>query len=678
MANKMCLPSSLSSLQKADWSKVGHSVLEAVQELCGQDELTSQPTDWKQKVVCVVWLKALCGEIEDDVEAAWKENPFFPLQNGLPDVNRAVLLELVKSVAAADVFAHMLLCLPRAQIVPELEKLAQHVKSSPTREDDVQLFLDVWWELWKGRDERKVREVDNKEDTGTMFAKEFDRVSSKTSGVSPQAKRLKLDTVEELVPSASTDVLHILLHTLKDIKDSVSSTDVCHKALSVSLDCLYTAYMIDQEDKLPTKDKMHILSKAVGIRAEHDGKLSPELIWEVQRDFRAAQTPSQFQPNTMTLGEALDLITDLTQFWLNSTTIKLGDGVNVSYSAFRLEQSVNKVLAAQNKACSSEAMCETDENVTKINTLRSLLKSLTFPASQTTPETEAEVTMTIINHQLDDYQNFALLFVSEESWASSNEHWLDCLEKNKTVFQRHDILISLTSTVMGKLQSENSDVNQVKKLIKVTADIFSALTLEDKNKSLEAMMQLSTRGFFGHVVPTDVTTGFEKELNMTFNCIIQGGGGASAADSQNNLSTAATLVARVAFQNPEATLRSCCHAAIFNKGAFSLMAKILQQLPGLREQTGGINESEKSQNDYPCEEKKDERDVSLLCRCLQNTVKKKSLSSGEKEQFLKFVDLMMSADGEERSCGFLTQQEVVNVFVLPYLSKGKFHEKSLV
>lgn len=668
LANKLCLPSSLASLQKADWGRVGHPVVEAVREICRQDELDDHLNTmsgcWKKKIVCVVWLKLLCGETGRDVEVEWRENPFFPLQNSLPDVSHVVLLELVKSTAAADIFAQFLLLLPQCQICTELERLTQHVTSSPTGEDDIQLFLEVWWELWKGRDEQKAGGDNSIE---RMFANQFNRMSSKSSGLSPQAaKRLKLDTTDQQASSPTTGVLHILLHALKDVKDHVSSTDLCLQALSISLDSLYTSFLIDQEVILPTKEKMLILSKVVSMTEKQHEKLKPELIWQAQRDLRASHTPSQFQPCRMTLGETLNIISGLAQFWLNSGLLKVYDSSNPSYSLFKLKQSVLRVLTSLDEA--KVSVQETEKDI-----LKRLQQSLAFPARESRPEVNVQVATIIISHRLEDYQNFALLFARESSWAACDEHWLDCLQKNQAAFQQHDIVINLASTLMNKLHTESSDVSQWRKLMKVIADLFSTLSLEDKNKSLAAMLRLSTRGFLGCSVPSDVTDGFEKELNMAFNCIIQGGGGAS----QGNLNTAASLVARVAFQNPEATLRSCCHSAIFNKGTFSLMAKILQQLPGLRGQRQRRDEAQSNEERKEAEEKtNDGKDYlsggSLLCRCLQETIKTKALSANEKEQFLKFLGLLMmpvmTVEGEEWRQSFLQPQEVVNVFVLPNIS----------
>ncbi|KAG8002261.1 Gem-associated protein 4 [Nibea albiflora] len=665
LADKLCHPSSLSSLQKADWSRVGRPVLEALGEIC---RLGAHPTvttiSWTKKVICVVWLKLLCRETEEDTETGWRENPFFPLQNGLPEVNYAVLLEVVKSTAAVSTqtFAHFLLCLPQSQICAELERLVQHVRSSPTAEDDVRLLLQVWWELWKGQDEQKAGEGESIE---TMFARQYARLSSKSSGVSPQAaKRLKLDPSELKALSPTSDVLHLLLHALKDIKDHITTTDLCLQALSISLDALYTSCLIDQAVALPPKEKIRILSVIVSIRERNGEKLSPELIEEAVRDLHTSHTPSQFRYSRMELGEALKNVTELARFWQSSGLLKACDSTNPSYSAFRLEQSVHRVLAALQKV--PEAMTEIDDQEAEKDILRGLLESLALPATESTPEVNMSVTAIIISHRLDNYRNFAALFASEESWAACKERWMDCLEKNQAAFQQCDTLIKLTSTLMCKLQSESADVSYCRKLMKVITDIFSALTLKDKNTALAAMLRLSRRGFFGCCVPSALTEGFEQELSMAFNCIIQGGGGASAAVLQGNLNTAASLVARVAFQNPEAALRSCCHSAIFNKGAFSLMAKILQQLPGLRDEAPSDGEESIDEGNDALS------GSSLLCRCLQEIINTKALSANEKEQFLKYVGLLMTpvmtGEGEGRRQSFLPPQEVVNIFVLPNLS----------
>lgn len=205
---------------------------------------------------------------------------------------------------------------------------------------------------------------------------------------------------------------------------------------------------------------------------------------------------------------------------------------------------------------------------------------------------------------------------------------------------------------------------------------FTSLSLKDKNKVLTAMMRLSNRGFFGCSIPSAVNDRFEQELNMAFNCIVQGGGGVA----QSNLNTAVSLVARVAFQNPEAALRACCHSAVFNKHGFALIAKILQQLPGLigpgeRKDEAQSDEEDRQEAMETVDEGKDAvRGGSVLCSCLQEMIKNKPLSASEKEQLLKYLGLLMmpvvAVEGEEGKQSFLPPQEVVNMFVLPNLSSA--------
>lgn len=651
LADKLCLPSTLSSIQKADWARVGHPVVEALSEICGNGEVDVHLTTEERlikKLVCVLWLKLLCKEDGEDIEMAWRENPFFfYLQNGLPKINHVVLFEVVKSLSAARTFSSLLLHLSPSQTCTEIEKLVEHVKSSPVTEDDIQLFLDVWWEMWKSR----VEEI-KFDDIETMFAKQFACLNSTSSGLSPNAaKRLKLDAAATL---PTTDVLPCLLHALKDIKGHISSQDLCLQALSISLDAIYTCFLIDQEVILPSKERVQILSKIASIQEKNEEKLDSKLIKEAQRDLQAACMPSPFQPAAMTLCEALNIVTEIAQFWESCGLLKIIDSSRTSMSAFKLEQSAKRVLTALSGAMTG---IETERK-----NLQRLLESLSFPAIDSTPELNARVAAIVINHCLDNYHNIAELFASEESWAAGEEQWIECVEKNQAAFQQHGALNKLSSTLMSKLHSNSINVNHCRKLMKVIADIFSALPLNDKNQALADMVTLSSRGFFGSSTPGPVTEKFEQELNMAFNCIIQGGGPASTGATQQNLNTAVSLVARVAYQNPEAALKACCSSAVFNKDAFTLMAKILQQLPGLR----GRQEREAE-----AEQKDDQRHSGLLCGCLQEIIKTKSLSASEKMQLLKFVELLMkpvTAEEEDKGHSFLPPCEVVNTFVLPYLS----------
>lgn len=641
-------------------------MLEAVREVCRQDTFCAHPStasatavSWIKKVVCVVWLKLLSRENDEDIEKAWKQSPFFSLQSGLPEVNHVVLLEAVRSMAAAKVFASFLLHLAHPQMCAELERLVQHVKTCPTREDDVELFLDVWWELWKGKDEEEKSEEDKIE---TLFARQVASLCCASASVHPQAaKRLKLDQMDTSSSLPATDVLHILLYTLREIRNNVTSTELCFQALSLSFDALYTTFLIDQETGLSPMERLHYLSQVAVITERNDEKLSPELVREAQRDLRASHRPSLFRSSVITLGEAFKMITELAQSWQSSGLLKPCGSINSSIWAFKLDQSVQRVLLAL-----PETVDEVDDLQAERNKLNELLHSLGFSAINVSTEVSARVTAIIITHRLDGYQSFTTLFASEEHWSAGEEQWMTCLEKNQVVFQQCDALIRLTATIMAKLNSGVLDVSQCKKLMTIAAEIFTTLSSEEKNRALADMLELSSKGFLSCSAPSAVTERFEKELNMAFNCIIQGGGRAS----QGNLNTAVSLVARVAFQNPEAALRSCCHSAIFNKDAFSLMANILQQLHGLRGRQARKDETQAGSETIEVNDAAS--GSALLCACLREITRTKSLSANEKEQLVKFVGLLLkpviTLDGDEKKQSFLSQPEVMNNFVLPGIS----------
>ncbi|KAL6104994.1 gemin4 [Pungitius sinensis] len=646
LADKLCVPSSLSSLQKADWSRVGRPVLEALRDVSEGEEPAGAGL---KTLVSSVWLKVLCGETGEDVETSWRDNPFFPLQNGLPPLNRVVLLEVVKSTATARIFARFLAALPGAQVCGELESLARHVSG----EDDVGLFLEVWWELWKGGDEREAGAEDTAE---AAFARQFARLVSESSAASPRAaKRLKLDASDPPPSPPSSDVLHILLHALRDLKGQVSTAELCLRALCVSLDALYTSFLADRA-ALPAEEKLRLLCEVLAIREQSEEELTPELIREAQRDVQASHVPSRFEPARMKLAEALAIVTEVAQFWRDGGLLAAcGGGSKPSRSALRLERSVRRVLAGLKKA----DVTETDGG--EKEALRALLESLAPPPSESRPDLSARVAAAVVDHRLDGYQDVALLFASERTWAARDVLWTDCLERNQAAFQRLDALLQVTSALEDKLRGDGADAAQCRRLTKVAADVFSALSLKDRNAALAAALRRSGGGLFGGSAPAAVTQGFEQELNMAFNCIIQGGGAMAA---RGNLNTAVSLVARVAFQNPQATLKACCHSAVFNKGAFSLMAQILQQLHGLRGQGGG------GAADVEAEGGGGPGGGALLCRCLRETIGTKSLSANDEEQLLGFLGLLMApVEGqEEEGWSFLAPREVVNVFVLPNIS----------
>ncbi|KAJ0063834.1 hypothetical protein NL108_011080, partial [Boleophthalmus pectinirostris] len=623
----------LSSLQKADWDKVCDPILEAIREV---NQHKNDTEDVKKTLICAVWLKLLSTEEEESIEVTWKESPLFASHNGLPELNRVVFLELVRSTKSLNIYTRLLLCLPPLQLCSEIEKLVSHISSSHVRDKDIHFFFDVWWELWSCKDVHK----DNTEE---MFTQEVARMSSNT--LKQPAKRLKLDSPD--LCTSGPDLVNILFCTFRNLSDQITQPELIFKALSVSINVFFTAFLCDVGPVISTKEKLEILTEMATIKEKNNKKLGPKMIADSLKDLNTIQGLCRFKPLLLKFEDALQVIVDVAYNWNCNGLLQVEDKSSISYCVFKSKLGLQNVFAAfeKTKRCKDTVLCSIFEQK----------NWMTHKNVEVPDDFCAEITKTIISHKMDDYRNFALLFASETSWTTCNETYIDFLEKNQLAFREQTALIKLTKSIVGKFSSGSVDVSNYRKLMKVTADIFSALSLDHKNKVLAEVMGISKRGFFGSSMPLTVTTSFEQELNMAFNCIIQGGGGPSAS---SNLNTAVSLVARVAFQNPEAAVRAMCNSAIFNKGAFTIMAKMLQQLPGLSGRTSESNQDGEG-ND-------------LLCSCVKDIIKTKQMSQDEKEQLIKFLSLLMKpvmmAEGERGGEGFLLPHKVVCTFVLPNLA----------
>ncbi|KAJ7990281.1 hypothetical protein DPEC_G00298690 [Dallia pectoralis] len=642
LANTQYQPVPLSALKKEDWGKVCHPILQAVGEICGQQRGGCQTSfHWKKKILCILWSKVLGMESREDVEMGWRENPFFSLQNSLPDINRTVLFEMVKLPGFSQIYARLLLHLPAAHLSAELQKLVQHVTCNST-ENDLRVLLEVWWELWRGHEEQHEDGLDK------VFTTIWTQLSNST-GFSPQAaKRFKSDP-DAPSPPLITDLLSIFLNALEEMEKHLSTSDLCCFALSNCLDFLYTTHLIDQVDFLPAEEKLRCLTDMAAIRKRCAGieMFDPvQVIREAQRDLRATHTPSEFKPCGMTLARTLKTVSQLTLTWSQRGLFKKIDSGDPGDSAIRLRSSLSRVLKSLEDQTLSVSVDEADRQ--EINdaqrTLSGLFGSLFLTDTENNAPDMASVALTIIDHRLDGFQDFTMLFATDLSWSLVDEEWISCLERNKSSFQQKDIVMKLVSTLTAKCQTD-VDVGQCRKLRDTIVDIFSELPLAEKNATLAEMLTCSRRGLQGSL-PQAVTDGFNEELNMAFNCLIQGGA------AQGDLSSAVSAVARVAFQNPEATLRRCCHLAVVNLGAHSLLSRILQQLSGLR---GGIPGGI-------------EGTTSLLCRCLQETAATKLSSAKEEDQFLHFLVALMQPSVSGSAQSFLLPEEVVCAFVLPHLS----------
>ncbi|XP_072548125.1 gem-associated protein 4 [Salminus brasiliensis] len=650
LANQLCQPAPLSALRKEDWERVGRPIVQAVTEICGQlcgdnqDQL-----NWKKRILCIVWSKILEVGTGEDVDVKWKENPLFPVQNSLPDINHAVMFELVKSMGFFSIYVELLQCFQAAEQWRELERLAKHVTSDST-EEDVKFLLEVWWELMKGRRE----ELDNLDQ---IFTTQCIRFEQSPSDCSPQAsKRFKPDPESA---ASTTCIFSLLFQTLNSMKECITCPELCYFALSNCLDMLYTSHLLDRAVELPVEAKLQIIARSVSLRKTNCLLEAVELtqaISEAQRDLAATLTPAQNKPSGMTILQAMQVILGLICSWEAKGLLTM-PSCEPSGLAIRLKDSIRRVFETLEQM--SEGL---DGNGETLNSLRKALTDLLASSSITVSESSstdlASVAMAILDSNLKGFQDLPKLYASKLSQAFNETEWLNCLERNKSVFQQKDLVMTLVSTLIAKSQGD-TDVKQSTKLKDVIMDIFSQLLLPDKNAALSEILKLSKKGLHGFL-PSSVTLGYDKELNLAFNSIIQGG-------AKSSLSSAVSAVARVAFQNPEAALCRCCHMAVVNLGAHTLLAQILQQLPGLR-----------SSPEVPKELRNKEQN--LLCRCLHATVWNKFSSAQEEDQFLHFLSALMEPSiidqTEEKLC-FVPPEEAVCAFVLPYFSSSTSSSSSV-
>ncbi|KAJ8372782.1 hypothetical protein AAFF_G00277250 [Aldrovandia affinis] len=195
-------------------------------------------------------------------------------------------------------------------------------------------------------------------------------------------------------------------------------------------------------------------------------------------------------------------------------------------------------------------------------------------------------------------------------------------------------------------EGERQDTNELRctlknlELLSLPCLECSPVEMTRKNEALAAMLDSWGKRGMNRSLPHPLSEGFSEELNLSFNSIIQ-------SQAKSSLGLAVSAVARVAFQDPEATLHRCCHMAVMNLGA----------------------------------EGEDGAGGSLLCSSLQEAVWGKLSTPQEEKRFLDFLATLMNlnraAESKEEGVSVLLPEKVVSTFVLPCLSSSSPHTCSL-
>lgn len=638
LAEKLCQAGLLSATKKDEWSTVGRPIIDSLKELLyerGQSEHMEQVYK-RKKILCVIWSKLLENERGKDVETSWKKNALFSVLNQLPDINRTVLFEVVKSMDFYKIYVELLLCLQQTDLCLEVEHLVQYVTTDTTTKD-AQLLLEVWRGLWRGS-------WGGTETFDSVFVDQFTDVPSQAP------KRARLDP-----ETSSRGVIFHLFQAVRDIKDNIISFDLCCFALSNCLDSIYTLYLLGHQVEVSAHKKLERLSVEVALAKQHERAEKFDLvkvIREAQKDLTAVETPSKVKPAGLTLTKAMQTVICLLNVWEEKGLLKVTEKGSQTRNALVLRTSIHRILQTLDQCDGLEI-----EGGEGANELKNALKKISERMLQNEPtKTSSEmasIAMIIIDHRLEGFQQFISLFVADLSWSLNGNEWISCLERNKNVLKERELVMKLVSILIAKCQTDE-DIYNCRRLKDLVVDLFCELPTADKNDTLVDMISLSKKGLHGHL-PQALTEGFNVELNLAFNCIIQRG-------AQSNSDLAVSAIARVAFQNPEATLRQCCHLAVVNLGAHIHLSKILKCLSGL-----GVQPSDKESG---------RAHGSLLCRCLQETVKDKLATSQEQEQFLQFLGALMEPSGNSGR-SFVPPHDVFQIFIFPYLSSPSPHHYSL-
>uniref|UniRef100_UPI00398F6391 gem-associated protein 4 n=1 Tax=Pristiophorus japonicus TaxID=55135 RepID=UPI00398F6391 len=674
LAKKQSQHKILLEMKKSDWATLGKPIVCAVHEICGRETDMAQDAvetkRWQKKVLAFIWAKLLNphasgtnieGRSDAESDRRWKEDLFFSTESMIPEISHTVLFELVKSLGASQVFVELLSALPADRRHLEMTHFVDHVLDG-TSGEDVAIFLDVWWELMKQNEGQRDEMVQT---FGVEAKKYLARVSDEFCHSS---KRLKLDPdVSPLFPSeslpgssANLSIPSLLLDGLKRMKSHITPYIYKCSALAKLSDLICKSVLSDNIIELSAEVYLQKFSQLIVL----DNPMVQTFpvtesfirsVKEAERELRASYQNTAFKLSQEALTPGIEAFADIFQSWETDIQTELENDSNFQRRSLAIYRTVESLK------CLSE-ICPVLQNSNTLSqdakkTLSDLLLSSTsfvekvgsyvvLDDAATSDKVKLSVALTIIDGRMERYAEICKIFASSPGWALSEDGWLDCLERNREIFQDADLVLRLVGTL--KSSCSVNETSKVKRLKNVVLDCLSALSIADKNKALLGV--LSSYGSNGLCKDGGVFKGwFDEEVNMAFNCITQ-------SETVNSIDKAVTAIARVAFLNPEATLQKTCHLAAVNLGAHKLLAQILKTLPAL-----SFEDNQSSDG------------LNLLAKCLVETAWGSLATTKEENQFLEFLISLMEP-GEvidhEPPIPLLQPADASKIFVLPHLMES--------
>lgn len=634
LAARLLQPRPLRELRKADWPRAGVPITDALREI---GERCPSPLGlWKKEAVAIVWAKILLrAPPAASLEWGWKDDGFFSVGAMIPDVNHTALFELVKALGVPRLLVQLLLALPPAVCREQLEKLVEYI-SSETSPSDIRLFLDVWWEVMKHREEQE-------DETVSAFGALIHQHGAEPSledGVQPP-KRFKGD------PGNPPGLPMVLLEGLKQIRGSIAQPRLRCYALANLAELLCLSPGLGPGDSpLPITEHLAKLSATVSLwSSDTDCQYHPcGLAEKVREAERSMSLLALTKPSREELFGGLELLCSLMQAWGEELQDTLRGSEELCFDSYRLLDTLSSLGKKLDFLLETGDLGEGETRVvlelTQLS--RDFLRDTSAVLKDLDTSLVSSVAMAIIAQRLDRHVDTCSVFASEKTWAFSKA-WVECLVKNKVLFQNTELVLKLLETLVNFAMSHHDKEAQELQMqvTKAIVECYTELSLSDKNKVISGVLaSWGAQGLSQNVQV--VREGLQEDLNVTFNQITK-------SVSDEGLSRAVASMARLTLLSPEATVKQVCHLAVVNLGAHQFLAQILCSFPAL-----SFLESREDPG----------RPRSLVVRCLEEAVWGKLSTAREEEQFLQFLSFLMQPGSATL---LVSPAEVTRTFVLPCL-----------
>ncbi|NWZ23423.1 GEMI4 protein, partial [Asarcornis scutulata] len=644
LASRLVQPRALSELRKGEWALVGPPITDALKEIGARCPSPPQGSLWKKEAVAVVWAKVLLpAPPAASLDQEWREDAFFSVGRMIPDVNHTVLFELVKALGEPRHFVPLLLALPHAVRRNELQRLVQYV-ASETSPSDIRFLLDVWWEMMRHEEGQEDRTVS----TFSALVHQHGGESSPDDGLQPP-KRFKGDPGSLSGSPTATSLLMVLVEGLKETYRSIAQPRMkcCALANLVELLSAFTE-LAAEGSPLPVMEYLEKVSSVVSLwssdaESQYHHRALDEQVKEAERSMSFSSL-AKLSREELFVG--LDFLCSLLHAWGEELQGILSSSEDPCYESYRLLDALTAfrkslVCFSENGGLSKDEMHKVIELP---QTIEDFLKEISTSQKSKDSDTclVSSVAMTIIEQKLHRHVEMCSVFASEEAWVFS-KGWVDCLVKNKELFQKPELVLKLLQTLVNFAKScRDREAREMQmQVTKAIVECYSELSLPDKNQVISGV--LASWGGAGLSLNLQVVVeGFQEDLNVTFNQITK-------TVSDEGLTRAVASVARLTLLYPEATLKQVCSLAVVNLGSHQFLAQILCSLPAL---------SFLETHDDPG------RPRSLVVRCLKEAVWEKLSAAREKEQFLEFLAFLMQPSS---AVPLVSPAEVTKAFVLPYL-----------